>query len=375
MRLVNMSIPTPRAGLACALLCLSTIGTPRLEAQVRVVPAELQLQFGGLQDDPTRDLYHVRRVVRTGDGRFVVATSKPVGVRVYSARGVIEQTLGREGEGPGEYRFAADLGMVTGDSVRVVSYGTRRWMEFELTGRLLREYPVDEANPIPGGMSLQHGHYARHRVVGQRGCAPEPLLARFAPSRPLQFVEVVTDGSGRTWRHDVATPGLWHIHTSDGIHRFDVRLPPGFTIHQFAGDQVIGVAFDDDDAHHVIVYRVVLPAPAGPPPAPCAFPPPSRDGVFRNLQIHARNAMTAGAALRSDLRRYPATVEEMARFLNVTQEAEMRILHSSEESWVVAISHLESGAVCVASIGPRGLAGWESGTIACSPTGGTRRSR
>jgi hypothetical protein len=362
--------------LPALLLALATDFPGPLMAQApRPVTAELLLQFGGLHDDPSRDLVNVRRVARARDGRFVVVTTKPVAVRVFSARGAFERPIGRAGEGPGEYRFGADIGAVTADSVLVVSHGTRRWMHFTLAGDLVREFPVDEAHPIPGGMSLRPSTYSRHRILGSRGCPSTAVLERTASTRPLQFDEVMTDPVGRTWRHDGRSPGLWQVHSIEGVHRFDVRLPVGITIHQFDGDQLIGVTIDEEDAHHVVVYRVPLPASNAPPPAPCVFPPPQRDGVFRNLQIHARNAMTAGEASRMDRRRYPASLEELVGLLNVTEEAELQILHASEESWAFAISHLETGAVCVASTGPRGLPGWESGSIACSATGGTRRSR
>lgn len=348
--------------------------TADLAAQAaRTVATERVMSFGGLHTDPARDLVNVRRVVRARDGRFVVVTTNPVAVRVFSTRGEVERTLGRAGEGPGEYRFSADLGAVTADSVLVVSYGTRRWMQFTLAGELIREFPVDEAHPIPGGMTLQHAAYTRHRILGSRGCPSTTVLERTRPARPLQFDEAMTDPAGRTWRHDATSPGLWRVYTSDAVHRYNVRLPAGFTVHQFDGDHVIGVSTDEDDAHHVEVFRVRLAPTNAPAPAPCTFPAPQREGVFRNLLIHSRNAMTAGEAMRSDSRRYPASVAELARLLNVTDEAEMQILHSSEESWAFAISHVATGSVCVTSIGPRGIPGWESGTIACSTLGGARR--
>lgn len=349
--------------------------TPLAAQQARAIAAELVLQFGGIAENPAEDLYNIRRVIRGGDGRFVVATSKPVAVRVHDARGRFLRQLGREGEGPGEYRFTADLGEVTGDSVLVVSAGTRRWSVFGLDGKLVREFPVDPPHPMPGGVTLQHSAYARHQLAGSRGCPQVAVLARYAPTQPLRFVEALTDAQGRTWRHDLTVAGLWHVHTADGVHRFDVRLPPRLVIHQFADDQLIGVTTDSDDANHVVVYRVRLPAIAGAPPAPCDRPQPQRDGVFRNLSIHARNAFTAGEAWRSDFDRYPSMVAEMEFILKVTEEAEMKILHTSSASWVFAVSHLQTGAVCLASLGPDGLPGWESGSIACSATGGTRRQQ
>lgn len=344
------------------------------QAVQSITPVRL-LAFGGLRDDPAQDLYRVSGVVRATDGRFVLTTTRPLAVRVHDARGVYQRILGQEGEGPGEYRFGVELGSLVGDVVQVVSLGTRRWLEFELDGTLRREFAVDDAHPLVQGVVLQHGAFSRRRVSGSCGCPSAAVLRRYAPEAPLTFVEALTDAQGRTWRRDITDAGLWHVHTGDDVHRFEVRLPPGIVIHQFVVDHLIGVTLDEDGGNHVEVYRVPLPPIAGPLPQPCEFPPPQRDGVFRDLMIHARNAMTAGEAFHSDMRHYPRSAEEMVRLLNVTEAAELTILHSSEESWAFAISDIGSGAVCVASIGPDGLPGWQSGSIACSSTGGRRRPR
>lgn len=350
-----------------------TFFAPALAAQVAVTPVQV-VRFGGLADDTDRDLYQVRRVVRLANGQFVVATRKPLAVRVFAPDGRELGPLGRIGEGPGEFRSAVDLGEARGDTIAVVSHGTRRWMRYTSDGTLMQEFAVDSAHPMPGGLTMWSGHYTRHTLAGSRGCPSAAVLEANTPRTLFTFVEALTDGAGRTWRRDVGDPTRWHVHDAGGTEVASVRFPVSFVIHQFSGDLVVGLHTDADDADHVMMFRVPMPAARGAVPPPCEHQPTRRDGVFRNLAIHTRNAMTAGQALASDYGRFLEDERVLnPQLLVIPAGAELKGLHISAESWIFAVSHLATGAVCVGSTGPSGLPGWEWGEIGCSATGGRKQ--
>ncbi|HRP07414.1 MAG TPA: hypothetical protein PLL69_02905 [Gemmatimonadales bacterium] len=349
--------------------CLGVASDAR--AQVRPLVAQELLRFGGLSDDPDHDLVGVRRVVRAPGGRFVIATTTPLAVKVHDPRGSFVRQLGRAGEGPGEFRGGVDLGGLENDGIWLLSTGTRRWMLFGFDGRLQRELPVDSMHPMPdAGVSLANGYYTRHLLRGSRGCVR--VTAGMTDPGPLVFLETLTDAEGRTWRRDAGNPALWLVGSLGDPAERAVQLPPGITIHQFIGDTIVGVVADENDADHVVVLRVSLPPSRHPRPADCAFAEAPSAGVFRNLAIHARNALVAGMVYQSEARRFPPRLDEMRNYLNITEEARMTTLHASESSWAYAVSHVETGAVCVSSIGPRGLPGWEPGVVACDRLRGTR---
>ncbi len=355
------------------LLLLAALPLVALPAQR---PATLEpvplLTFGGLSDDPNAEMLQVRRVLRVADGRFVVVTGKPFEARVFSARGRFERRLGGPGEGPGEYRGRIDIRPWSGDSVLMLSEGTRRWMLFSLQGRLIREWPVDSAHPIAAGMTLTDGHYTRQVLFGSRGC-PASILARLPAPRALRFVEALTDGAGRTWRRDVVDAELWHVHAASTGRPTSVRLPAGMRIHQFSGDHVIGVAADEMDVDHVMVFHIPMGAAQQPPVTTCPPPVPPSDPGLRRLSIDARNAVVAGQALQSDFGEFAADLNGLQGLVVVSDQNRMTVLAHGPERWIFAISHLATGAVCVASVGVTGLPGWESGEVACSTTGGERR--
>jgi len=74
--------------------------------------------------------------VRTHSGHLVVADANPRSIKVFDAAGAFVGTIGREGSGPGEYRYI-QLG-VDLDTVVVFDPIQRRVMRFALDGTLLR---------------------------------------------------------------------------------------------------------------------------------------------------------------------------------------------------------------------------------------------
>ena len=76
-----------------------TIALPSLAGgQATPIPVTIVTEFGGSSDDPTRELTRVSGVIRTADGRFVVAIARPLEVRVIDAQGRQLATIGRAGD-------------------------------------------------------------------------------------------------------------------------------------------------------------------------------------------------------------------------------------------------------------------------------------
>src|SRR5690606_32614908 len=113
------------------------LGLPLAAQAQRRIPTTEVVSFGGADSD----LYRVTDVVRTDNGHFVVASTRPVAVKLYDRTGRLQRPLGRSGSGPGEYGNSVSLAHWVGDSVLVFSHGTRRWLLFALDGTLVRQWP------------------------------------------------------------------------------------------------------------------------------------------------------------------------------------------------------------------------------------------
>lgn len=74
---------------------------------------------------PAHEFYRVSGATRFDDGRIVVANSGTSELRMFSAEGLPITTVGREGDGPGEYKQIMSVNRIGGDSLIVHSWPRR----------------------------------------------------------------------------------------------------------------------------------------------------------------------------------------------------------------------------------------------------------
>jgi len=74
----------------------------------------------------THEFYRVADAIRLGDGSIAVANAGSSEVRFYSSAGVFIKSVGREGEGPGEFQRVSSIDRFRGDSLEVFDYLARR---------------------------------------------------------------------------------------------------------------------------------------------------------------------------------------------------------------------------------------------------------
>lgn len=142
---------TNAKALACALLAVACSPGDRsptgglAEWQVDTVPT---LEIGTLEGDSVYQLYRVRDLVELPDGGIAVANAGTQEVRIFDAAGGYVRSIGRQGEGPGEFTGLTKLA-VRGDTL--LAYDPRA------TGRLTRfgldgTYLSDVRLTSPGAM-------------------------------------------------------------------------------------------------------------------------------------------------------------------------------------------------------------------------------
>jgi hypothetical protein len=102
------------------------------------VSAEPAVDIGVLEGAPEYQLFRVRDAVRLSDGRIVLVNSGTYELRFYDGDGRYLQTVGREGDGPGEFRSMGRLLPVRGDTLGVYDSGLRRLTWFSPRGAFLR---------------------------------------------------------------------------------------------------------------------------------------------------------------------------------------------------------------------------------------------
>lgn len=97
------------------------------------------LSIGALDGSDAETLYQVTDVDRLASGAWLVANGSTEEVRVFDADGGHVRTIGRRGEGPGEFVSLSSLFVLPGDSVAVHDAGQRRVSVFDTAGTMHRE--------------------------------------------------------------------------------------------------------------------------------------------------------------------------------------------------------------------------------------------
>ena len=106
---------------------------PTLDAAPLTVEQELRL---GSVDDSENALTWFRSLVVGPDGRIFTAHPMENAVKLHDAQGNLVRTVGREGEGPGEFKNVGTMGLI-GDTLWVMDFSTYRLSFFDLDGGLI----------------------------------------------------------------------------------------------------------------------------------------------------------------------------------------------------------------------------------------------
>jgi hypothetical protein len=125
------------------------------EWTVRAEPAE---EIGGVDGPSARQLYEVRGVLRLPDGRIAVANGSPPEIRVFGDDDRQEETLGREGDGPGEFRSLDGFAHVGGDTLAVLDLRLGRITRFS-TAAYLDHRSVPPVASTEGAMRTADGSW------------------------------------------------------------------------------------------------------------------------------------------------------------------------------------------------------------------------
>jgi len=334
-----------------------TMAAAPLAAQAPArIPTQVVAQFGG----PDSDLYNVTGVVRTDDGRFVVASTRPLKVQVYRADGASVRALGRSGAGPGEYQNSVSLQHWPGDSVLVYSHGTRRWMLFALDGALVREWPLEANGALPNRVMLVGGAYA----IGAPGAEAPCHAATIRRLAPLDqpFRQVLVDPLGNIWLGEPNRDD-WVLHSRDGTPRGVLALP-GVTPTQLAGNLIVGMREDDEGFSEVVAVRVEGPGFGTGPRAP-SCPAPRISGVpAAAVRTDMRNAMTMAEAYFADHGRYPRSLEEVKAMFQFSRANQGQFLRSAEGGYAFTAWDPETGFRCLVSVGSA-IRGYPDGHLGC----------
>jgi hypothetical protein len=106
------------------------------------IGAEPLVDLGG-EDVPEEEaLFRVESAYRLRDGRIIVADGGSTSLKVFDETGMMLRTIGRSGDGPGEFRGINQFERLSGDSLAVWDFAQARLTVFDADGNLGREVRI-----------------------------------------------------------------------------------------------------------------------------------------------------------------------------------------------------------------------------------------
>jgi hypothetical protein len=186
MRIGAAQAPSVRAGSGVRIVEHESIRNAPVAFRFASTPF---YDVGGLNDDPRLELTAGtpwEDAIRLSDGRVVTAEAHEL--RVFGADGKYIRTIGRKGQGPGEFpNQVGVLCRLRGDSILVLQYGGVRATVFTPDGGYVRMTPLSE--PVPRFACTEDG-----RVLTQ--AIPTDVVAYRAAGAstndPYTFVDTRT---------------------------------------------------------------------------------------------------------------------------------------------------------------------------------------
>jgi hypothetical protein len=215
------------------------------------VAAEPAVEIGLVEGEDAYQLSQVGGLVRLSDGRIVIANGGTNELRYFDARGAHLRSVGREGEGPGEFKSLGRVTVLAGDTVVAWDWNLRRLSLFDTSGTFVRSFLLD----FTGGFPVPIGRFADGAWLCDRGFVFAPgsdgtqVVRDSTPYLVFEPAGALRDSIGRF-------PGPeWYV-KGQGRSAFATSLPFGRTTEAV----VVGDRFY---AAHTDRWEVVRYSPAG----------------------------------------------------------------------------------------------------------------
>ncbi|MXW55151.1 MAG: hypothetical protein F4Z59_00205, partial [Gemmatimonadales bacterium] len=152
------AVPARSSVVDSAGIAIVTSGALSSDRVCRV-SGEPSFAVGEVSGDERYEFYDIRGLVRLSDGSVAVADETTSSVRVFGATGEYVRSMGRRGEGPGEFRDPYLMWVLPGDTIWVGNLRPWYFNVFTAGGEFVRTVRISPAyaNPSRGGGVLSNG--------------------------------------------------------------------------------------------------------------------------------------------------------------------------------------------------------------------------
>jgi hypothetical protein len=156
------------------------------------VQGSAEVRIGVREGDPAYEFGVLRDAKRLSNGSVVVSDDQWLEIRIFDSLGVHFKTVGRDGDGPGEFRRLYNLGRYRGDSIWAYDYGSLRISILTADGEFVRSVP----NRITGNYWMTHAFRDGRFFLYSPGGPMQPRQGRGTYWDSTFVVALAPDGEG-----------------------------------------------------------------------------------------------------------------------------------------------------------------------------------
>jgi hypothetical protein len=198
---------------------------------------EPDLTIGEAEGNPSYQFADIQGAVRMDDGRIVVADAGNYVLRFYNPNGKIIHSVGRQGQGPGEYESLAWIGACGDRTVYAWDFVLDRISIIDMHGEFQRSFKLSESAAITSAIGMRC-HKDGTLVVASRVIGAPAALG---PHRVKSSIHLL-DAHGRIVQDLGEYPGMdrYRYDSSDGPQPFGKET--AYAI----GDHVVYVGTADE---------------------------------------------------------------------------------------------------------------------------------
>jgi len=258
---------------------------------------------GGMAEDPDYQLFDARGAARLSDGRVAILNGGTSQIRFYGPDGTHLMDVGREGDGPGEFRYMASMVRLPGDTLLITSQ-TPGFSWISPDGEVVRserfnifgvriDCRISEGNFISLGDATTMARYDDNFYGSECPVSPpnpwrqSALLAHVDPiEESWDTIAILTGTERNSPNYRVFGHEALVAVAEDGVYAHDT-----------AAEEILKLSLDGDTL-------AVLPRPFAPRPVPDS----ARTAAVREFE---RN----GEVVRGNPYMYPEMLPAVARLV------------------------------------------------------------
>jgi hypothetical protein len=185
------------------------------------------LTISGSGEDEKQMFQSIHTLDIDMEGNIYILDEQAANIKVFDQNGKFLKTMGRKGQGPGEFGLPISLAITPDQHILVNEMGQRKLLFLDREGHFLKQISIADMFLFLGPMISTDGHLiAMHTVPGEK---PQSFLKKFSPD----LEPILTFASAYMERPPVAdmfvalhlTRLLWTLTPDDKIIWADIKNP------------------------------------------------------------------------------------------------------------------------------------------------------